>query len=342
MLINGGFVIPYFWNIRFYIRALLTFYVIWQTMSLNDCWKYRKIMYHAFLPNLILCILEYSTGRGGDTLGGLFGGGNMEMILYIMPIVFFATADYNNNILSKFKLGCILATALLLSFLGEIKLLYIIIPLFWYIGNILFQKFKLQQIIILIVGIVVFIPIMQYFLSFFYNTNYVESVFEIENVKAYTEENSFIIGQENGMNRGSSIKMTKELILQDNIHLLSGYGIGASSTSQIFYSPIGSKHFNTYFFLFTPSYIMVETGWIGLILYIGIYVLLFCTFLRYHNKYNDPVLKYWASLGVLGTLTTFILIWYNVTPVLLFLMFYYLFAFCLVAIRDRILILRHY
>ena len=180
---------------------------------------------------------------------------------------------------------------------------------------------------------------MQFFLSFFYNETYVESIFTLEKTKAYTNESSFIVGQEDGMNRSSSIKMTNELILKDIPHLLSGYGIGASSTSQIFRSPIGSQYLKTYFFLFTPSYIMTETGWLGLILYLSIYLLLLCTFLRYY-KYRDPVLKYWSSLGILCILIIFILIWYNITPILIFLIVYYFLAFCLVGIRDRINTLR--
>lgn len=339
MLINGCFIIPYFWNIRFYLRALLVFYIIWQVMTIKDCWKYRKIMYHAFIPNFIFCIIENYTGKSGDALGGLFGGGNMEMVLYLMLIIFFATADYYNKLLSRLKFISIMTISLLLSFWGEIKLLYIVIPLFWYIGNILFNKFRFKQIATLIIGLFLFIPIMQFFLSFFYNETYVESIFTLEKTKAYTNESSFIVGQEDGMNRSSSIKMTNELILKDIPHLLSGYGIGASSTSQIFRSPIGSQYLKTYFFLFTPSYIMTETGWLGLILYLSIYLLLLCTFLRYY-KYRDPVLKYWSSLGILCILIIFILIWYNITPILIFLIVYYFLAFCLVGIRDRINTLR--
>ena len=341
MLINGSFIIPYFWNIRFYLRALLTFYIIWQIMNINDCQIFKKIMYYAFLPNLLFCLIENYTGRGGDALGGLFGGGNMEMVLYLMLMTFLVTADYYNGTISKFKFLSIITISLFLSFLGEIKLLYITIPIFWYIGNILFHKFRFTQITILIVGSLIFIPTMQFFLSFFYDSDYVESVFTIERTKAYTAESSFIVGQENGMNRSSSIKMTNELILKDIPHVLGGYGIGASSTSKIFHSPIGTKYRDTFFFLFTPSYIMMETGWIGFISYLGIYILLLFSFIKYYRKYyHDPILKYWTTLGILSTTMTFILIWYNITPILIFLIFYYFLAFCLIAIRDRLNILR--
>ncbi len=339
MLINGCFIIPYFWNIRLYLRALFTFCIIWKAMNINDCWKYRKIMYYAFLPNLICGIIEYVTGRGGDALGGLFIGGNTTMLLYLMPMIFFASIDYYHGLLSRFKFLSILLTSLLLSFLGEIKLLYIIIPLFWYISNILCNKFRLKQALTLFIGLIIFIPIMQFFLSFFYNTDYIESVFTVNQTKEYTTS-SFVLGKEDGMNRSTSIEMTDKLILKDTSHFISGYGIGASSASAIFSSPIGSKFRDTFFFLFTPSYIMVETGWLGLILYISIYILLFYTFLSFYTKYNDPILKYWSSLGILGTLMTFILIWYNASPITRFTIFYYFFAFCIVAIRDRINILR--
>lgn len=166
MLINGCYIIPYFWNIRLYLRALFIFCIIWKTMNINDCWKYRKIMYYAFLPNLICGIIEYFIGKGGDALGGLFIGGNMAMLLYLVPMTFFASIDYYHGLLSKFKFLSIICTSLLLSFWGEIKLLYIIIPLFWYISNILCHKFRLKQILILAIGLIIFIPVMQFFLSF--------------------------------------------------------------------------------------------------------------------------------------------------------------------------------
>ena len=343
MLFNGGFIFPYMWNLRFYLRPLLVFFVIWQMMHINDCWKFRKIMYYAFLPNLFFCFLEYMTGRHGDALGGIFGGGNREMVLYIMPMIFFAVADYYQGMLSKLKFYGIVVVSLFLSFLGEIKLLYIVVPLFWYIGYVLFHKSRLQKIVVLIVVICLFVPVMQYLLSFFYDQNYVDNVFTMEQLQVYTSENSFIVGQEDGMNRSSSIRMTGELILKDTVHKLFGYGIGASSVSSIFNSPIGSKYMYTFFFLFSPSYLLVETGWVGFTIFLCIYVLLLLTFIQYYRKSKDRELKYWSSLGIMGTLFTFILLWYNNSPILTYLIFFYFFAVCFVAIRDRlkILILQH-
>ena len=173
-------------------------------------------------------------------------------------------------------------------------------------------------------------------LSYFFSDEYVESVFTVEQTEAYTAEGSFVLGQENGMNRSTSLKKTEQLILTDSSHRLFGYGIGASSSSLVFFSPIGTGFRNTFFFLFTPSYLTVEVGKVGWWIFIGIYILLFITFAKFYITNKNKVIKYWAGIGILASLMTFILMWYNNTPILVYVLFYYLFAYCIVAIREEL------
>lgn len=293
-------------------------------------------MYQAYIPNLLFCFYYFFSGHGGDSLGGIFAGGNMEMVVYLIPVLFLAIADYYSRLISLRKFTFIVLSSLLMSFMGEIKLLYIVIPLFCYTGYVLYRKFSVSHIIVLIIAFLLFLPTMKYMLSFFFSDDYVESVFTMEQTEAYTAEGSFVLGQENGMNRSTSIEKTEHLILTDFSHRLFGYGIGASSSSLVFFSPIGTSFRNTFFFLFTPSYLMVEVGKIGWWIFVGIYILLLLTFAKFYGKYKNRVIKYWAGLGILASLMTFILIWYNNTPILVYILFYYLFAYCIVAIREEL------
>lgn len=336
MLMNGFWIFAYVWNLRFYLRAILLFIAIWNISCISDLYHYKKIMYQAFIPNLLFCFYYFFTGQGGDSLGGIFAGGNMEMVIYIMPVLFLAIADYYCRLITLRKFAFIVSSSLLMSFMGEIKLLYIVIPIFCYVGYVLYRKFRMSHVLILILAFVLFVPTMKYMLSFFYADDYVESVFTMEQTAAYTSEGSFVLGTENGMNRSTSIEKTEQLILTDSFHRFFGYGIGASSASLVFFSPIGTGFRNTFFFLFTPSYLMVEVGKVGWWIFVGIYILLFLTFVKFYSKYKNRVIKYWAGLGILANLMTFILIWYNNTPVLVYILFYYLFAYCIVAIREEL------
>ena len=53
------------------------------------------------------------------------------------------------------------------------------------------------------------------------------------------------------------------------------------------------------------------------------------------NNYNLEV-KYWASMGILGCLSTFVLQWYNSTPILNYNIYYIFLAFCFIAINENI------
>lgn len=336
MLMNGFWILAYVWNIRFYLRAILLFVIIWDISCISDLYRYKRIMYQAYIPNLLFCFYYFFTGQGGDSLGGIFAGGNMEMVIYLMPVLFLAIADYYSRLIPLRKFAFIVFSSLLMSFMGEIKLLYIVIPLFCYAGYVLYRKFSVSHILALVFAFLLFVPMMKYMLSYFFSDEYVESVFTVEQTEAYTAEGSFVLGQENGMNRSTSLKKTEQLILTDSSHRLFGYGIGASSSSLVFFSPIGTGFRNTFFFLFTPSYLTVEVGKVGWWIFIGIYILLFITFAKFYITNKNKVIKYWAGIGILASLMTFILMWYNNTPILVYVLFYYLFAYCIVAIREEL------
>lgn len=336
MIVNGAETTPYFWNIRFYLRGAAIFYVFFKTMNYADIDKYKHIMYVAIIPNFLMCLYQWKFWGGGDCVGGIFAGGNSEMVLFLLPVLFMVSGDYFFNRKSKATFLCLLTSSMFLAFIGEIKLFYIIIPIFIYISYVLLKRFSFAHIIVAVLLLVFFEPVMKYSLSFFYDEEYVETVFTQDTTDDYTTH-SYIVGSEDAMNRGTAIIMTEDLILKDNYHKALGYGIGASSISEQFKSSVGLEYRATFFNLFTPSYIMVEVGMIGYVLFIAIYVIMMLRFYNYYkkNNYNLEV-KYWASMGILGCLSTFVLQWYNSTPILNYNIYYIFLAFCFIAINENI------
>lgn len=336
MIVNGAETTPYFWNIRFYLRGAVIFYVFFKTMNYADIDKYKHIMYVAIIHNFLMCLYQWKFWGGGDCVGGIFAGGNSEMVLFLLPVLFMVSGDYFFNRKSKATFLCLLTSSMFLAFIGEIKLFYIIIPIFIYISYVLLKRFSFAHIIVAVLLLVFFEPVMKYSLSFFYDEEYVETVFTQDTTDDYTTH-SYIVGSEDAMNRGTAIIMTEDLILKDNYHKALGYGIGASSISEQFKSSVGLEYRATFFNLFTPSYIMVEVGMIGYVLFIAIYVIMMLRFYNYYkkNNYNLEV-KYWASMGILGCLSTFVLQWYNSTPVLNYNIYYIFLAFCFIAINENI------
>lgn len=333
MLVNGAEIVPYLWDVRFYLRGLVVFYTFWNTMDGSDIPKYKRIMYKAIVPNLLMCLYEWIAWGGGDCVGGIFIGGNSEMVLYLVPLLCMYSGDYYQKQKTRNSFLFLVLSSMFLAFIGEIKLLYILIPILVYAAYVLVKRFKLNHIIIALLLFAFFEPAMKFALSFFYDADYVENVFTTESTDEYTTS-SYIVGNELSMNRSTAWEMTQDNILKDDVHKAFGYGIGASAVSEIFGSSVGNKNKITFFNLFTNSYLSVETGYVGYALFIAIYVILMLRYYRHYRKATNLDVKYWASMGILGCLSTFILQWYNSTPILNYNMFYIFFIFCFIAIRD--------
>ena len=63
-------------------------------------------------------------------------------------VLFMVSGDYFFNRKSKALFLCLLTSSMFLAFIGEIKLLYIIIPIFIYISYVLLKRFSFAHIIV--------------------------------------------------------------------------------------------------------------------------------------------------------------------------------------------------
>ena len=329
----------YLWVLHYYVRYWFLFFCMYSIFDVGDAQRIKSIFYKAAYINICLCILQVMMGVRGDTLGGTFAGGNAEIALLIIIMTIIGSCDYFYGRLSIKKALFLLFGFFFIAILGEIKFLYFIIPLCIYISYVLIRRFSMKQIIVLVIIIFVFVPVMKGVLSLYYDDNYVEFVFNKEQMRdnlrvAHT-------GGERGMNRGTAIEIVTTYILRDDWNLLLGKGIGGGSSSSLFASDVYFKYKDTNYFNFTLAYVLVETGWIGLILFCAVYVFLLLRFWGIYLKSKDSQIKYWAVCGIVGSVMTGALIWYNALVIFAYFVFFFFFALCFLSIRDRKYILQH-
>lgn len=316
-----------FWGLRMQIRYILLFYGIVKLCNLSDVFRFKHIVYKAFRINVFFCILQYIQGQTGDWLGGTFTG-NGDLTLFLLIFLFLKSGDFFQNRIGWKHFGVVVFLVFLISMVGEIKMMYFVIPVTVYCAYILIRKFSIMHIVILAIGYVLFVPALEKVLSIYYDEDYISKTVDVEEIQKYNE-NSYGF-TEQSMNRSTAIEMSSVILADDQKHELFGFGIGTGSRSEVFSGPLFEQYAKTFYYYFTTSYVMLETGWVGFMLYILFYVLVLIRFWHYYRTARNKQSKYWASMGVMAALVTFLLIWYNPAP---YVNYYFMFAFwgfCLV------------
>lgn len=325
----------YVWGLRMIVRYFLLFRLVFILMTDVDVLKTKIIIYKAMKFNILLCLFQYFVlGVKGDPLGGTFAGGNSEILYLIMFSLFLMTGDYFAHSLSKRKYIFYIVGMSFIAVVGEIKFLYFIIPLFIYIGYVLIRKFSIYKLMVLGVALMLFVPVLSTILSFYYDEQYINNLFDQEHLEEYTTTSSFVMNGE-GFNRGSSIELTNTIILQDDIHRLFGYGLGSASASNIFHTWIYNQYKGTTYFLFTPSFVMIETGWIGMSLFLLFHICILWRFWNFYKSSPNSYIKYWSSMGLMFSILTIFIMYYNSYPYSSYCFGYFFWGICMVAIRLR-------
>lgn len=325
------------WGIRMIVRYLLLFIFVYQTFSLSDVIRFKRIFTKVFWINLLLIIFQYFIeGKFGDAVGGIFGGNGLLFVFNLLCIFLFS-ADYFQGKLRLGKYALILASQMFIAMAAEIKMMYFTIPLAVYAVYVMMKKFSVKHIAVLVVAFFGLVPAMSSVMSLMYGEEYIARTFDRESIENETSKTySFSAGEDVGFNRNTSIMLAGKIILTDPIHLITGYGIGSANASSIFGTWIFARYgVLTSYNYFTPSYLLIEFGWLGFLIWIIVLLLITCRFYITYRTTNDQYTKYWASTGCLSALFTYILAWYNNVPYCDAYLLYFLWAVCVVAVKYR-------
>lgn len=323
------------WGVRMFARYFLLLYAIIKLCDAHDVGLFKGFLYRMFKWNVIACVVEFLLGRMGDSMGGTFVG-NGQLILFLMICLILFTVDYFNRSISLVNFLIRIASVFVIAMWAEIKLLYFFVPLCVYTGYVLIRKFSIGHIITLTMAYFLLIPVMQFALSFYFGEKYVNDVFDRDYVEQETHHDGYnlaAIGR--SFNRGTCIIKAESMFLQDPTHYYLGHGIGSGTNSGTFGTWIKQRYEDTAYFFFTSSYVLIETGWIGYIAFLLIYLFITIRFWKSFWHQEDDAIRYWAALGMMMGLFTFMLIWYNDRPYADYYLPFILWAFCLLAIERK-------
>ncbi len=324
------------WGIKNFLRFFLLTYSIIGRYKFLDSYTFKKLVTKLFYLNLLAITIDFFAGRKGDSMGGIFLG-NGDLAIFLIVSLFLFTSDYFVGRKKKLLVVGAYVSSFIIAMLAEIKFLYLIIPMCLYLSYVLIKKMTIMNITVFILSCMFIVPTLKYALSFYYNEAYIEAIFNEEERDEYLSNSGYNLGMaDNGFNRNTSIENVQLLFFRDNLTpSLVGYGLGSASNSKTFGTWIADKYRFTGYFFFTSSFVLIETGWIGYILFISIYLFIMLRFLYYYIKSKNNQEKYWAAIGTMMGIMTFMFIWYNSAPYVDYYLPFMLWGFCFLGILKN-------
>lgn len=314
-LINKTPILLFLWHLRNYYRYYILFLSVIFFFNSNDIKKILNIGFYFLVIHCILCFVQYYTFPNNffqDSINGIFGnikGYNTYSLLFIILYYTYFTIEFIKNS-KKFKWHYFITIfiCLLVAAISELKVFYVLV-FFITVGiNIfLFSLKNYKELFITIFSTICMVTISAFLLSQFYpyitdnSVNYGKLDQYLNNIsygyeyKKFTEIKS---GDETisipTINRFSGFSIIKKYILTTPKKFLIGIGAGNAEYSQVqiltsdFYNKYSGINYN----MFTYSFVFVEMGILGLIVYwfqflwyLGIFIYYYFKSKRPHNSF---------------------------------------------------------
>lgn len=324
------------WGLRMVVRYLLLFIITYKYFQAEDVVKIKKILISFFWINFgVVCFQYFIEGKYSDLIGGAFIN-NGELFVFTLLVSFLISKEFFIGHVPRKIFLLFIVALMFIAMAAEIKVIYFALPLVFYATYVFTKKISIKHLLILGIAYFSLVPAMKATISLMYGEDYVNSIFDLEYIQEETTHAYNLSSLDLSFNRSTCVEKATELFLAEPFHLLFGYGIGSGNTSQQFETWIGEKYSSTTSYnWFTPSWLLIEFGWVGFILWILILLLLAKRFYSIYSRSTDAGVKYWSSIGFLSVLFTFLIAWYNNIPYYNAYILYFFWALCFVGIRER-------
>ncbi|KGR73996.1 hypothetical protein [Ureibacillus sinduriensis] len=313
----------YLWGLRNTFRFFVFFLCCTVLLEKKDIKKIIAILMKLLPLNVILCTYQYFTLRNsggyvslylGDFIGGMFGpmqGSNVAMNVYLSILLIMLLAAFIEKKVSFAKFGLYTSMCFYIAILAEMKIVFfdflIILIMIMLISRISFKK-----IASFLLGIVVLLGVLNIWTNFnpessAYLTNW-DSIIEYTGKTSYAGTSS--------LNRLTAIPMISTIFFQNNVGgNLVGIGLGNADTSNI--AAFNSLTYATYgdilkYTYFQQAILYLETGWIGLLLYLCFFIVIFfSTFLNSKIRWANNEEYIYILLARVFSILAIVMVFYN-------------------------------
>ena len=295
------------WAFRNSFRLILFFMNCVVVLKEEDMFSFFDKTFFLVVVNFLLVLFQYFVqGKSWDYLGGIFGttvGCNAGVNIFCCLMTIYYTNAYLNGKVPLLKTGFVIITSLIIAALAEITVMLVEIPLLVFIALFVSKpSFKTVGAGILIfAGVGIGFQIFQ--ILFPDHFKYVQSI------EAFIEGASGVGGGYNISRLTAVQDITRMFFGTDIINRLFGFGFGACEYSSI--SLFSSAFYKRYGYLnyrwFDLQIRFLETGYLGIVLFIGLFVILTVLAIINRRKLenNSLALSITISLLVLTVISCF-------------------------------------
>ena len=296
------------WAARNNFIYVFFFFCCAYTLTQKDFSRIMKNCIRFSFFNIICSAYEFFVLKlSGDYAGGMFGikhGCNGMLNVYLLVITSYTIVMFAKKKASVYVLAWVVLSSVTVAAIAELKFFYIELAII-IIANIVFSRASMNNAILLLGVIASFFIAIQIIGAI--NPDIVEFFSKIDNVTTYsksTYENTI-------MNRGTAFSQIHDMFFGNNIkYNLIGYGLGYCEDSKRFAwadSPFSDVYGSLGYRNLSVAMLLLETGYIGLIGFIAIFVFMFVVAIRNRTKENEHFLVFSQIMCVLVIIN----LWYN-------------------------------
>jgi hypothetical protein len=299
-----------FWAVRNNYFYIFFFFICAYTFKPKDVYRILDNVEKLHIFNFLCVLYEFLILRnGGDSVGGMLGtsaGCNGYLNMYLVIVTAYVIIKYINKKTSILNVLWISLSSMAIAVASEIKFYFIEFVII-IILSVSLSRLSLKN------GFVVLSAVMAVFVGFQLMTAIdpesaalLKDFDKISSYASATYENAVI-------SRTRPFSQINDTFFNNNMfYNLFGFGFGACESSETFAwanTSFATKYGKTHYRSLSTAVNFLETGYIGLIAFIMIFVLFFIVVQK--NKHLTLEHRYIMVFSQVSSLMAIINIWYN-------------------------------
>ena len=308
-LLNYKSIFYLLWGVRNNFRFYFAFFVFLFFVVEEDAKKFLDVVDYLFWIHLAVTIIQYFVfGYEQDYLGGIFGvqkGCNGYVIAFICIVITRSLLLYMNSQEGTFYCFIKCGTALFLAALAELKV-FLLFFLLIVVISVMTTDFSKKKLVLIVISIPMIALAYLFLVSLF---DYFEGFLSIDYLLNELLRENYSSSEDLG--RFTSVPTICERFLTTTFDRLVGMGIGNCDTSaiSIFNTDFYDRYVDIHYSVFSISFIFLETGFIGLVLFISFFIVCLVQSIRALRQKRGNVL--FNQMGIVMSILCFVLMFYN-------------------------------
>ncbi|MDY5989705.1 MAG: Stealth CR1 domain-containing protein [Coprococcus catus] len=308
LLINGGSPLHILWAVRNYYRFFAFYIICIHTFDKDDVINILELFCKIYYVNLVLCLIEcFVFGKTRDYLGGIFGvskGCNGYLNVFLCIVLSYVCCKYMKMKVSTAYMAFILISTMLIAGLAELKIIFIEMVII--VGLVILMhrhdkriwvilKFSIAVIAIGLVSLLVVAPDHFFIL--------------INPLRLFEYAGSKNLGY--NLSRFHAFSNINQLFFHGN-PLLNLFGLGFGNCEYSSFSFLQSPFYGEYgqynYRWFMHQMLFLETGYLGLLGYIGTLAAVVAGAWKNRNKQRHEFLhEFVVVMGIIAIMN----VWYD-------------------------------